>query len=122
LIYFEALTQKNKEKAGVNNVAFLKGRIEQIPLPADSVDVVISNCVINLAPDKSLVLNDAFHVLRPEDALRWQTSCRRGRFQTSCDRTWKPGSAVSPAREPSPCLTSRRIESRGERGAIPSAL
>jgi arsenite methyltransferase len=60
-----ALAQQNKAKAGVTNVAFLKGRIEQIPLPAASVDVVISNCVINLAADKSLVLRDAFRVLTP---------------------------------------------------------
>jgi len=60
-----ALAQENKAKAGVTNVAFLKGRIEEIPLPANSVDVVISNCVINLAADKSLVLRDAFRVLKP---------------------------------------------------------
>jgi ubiquinone/menaquinone biosynthesis C-methylase UbiE len=60
-----ALALENKAKAGAANVAFLKGRIEDIPLPANSVDVVISNCVINLASDKSLVLRDAFRVLRP---------------------------------------------------------
>jgi ubiquinone/menaquinone biosynthesis C-methylase UbiE len=60
-----ALAQENKAKAGVTNVAFLKGRIEDIPLPAASVDVVISNCVINLAADKSVVLHDAFRVLKP---------------------------------------------------------
>jgi ubiquinone/menaquinone biosynthesis C-methylase UbiE len=60
-----ALALENKAKAGVNNVAFLKGRIEAIPLPASSVDVVISNCVINLAADKSVVLRDAFRVLKP---------------------------------------------------------
>ena len=60
-----ALAQENKAKAGVSNVAFLRGRIEDIPLPANSVDVVISNCVINLAADKSLVLRDALRVLRP---------------------------------------------------------
>lgn len=60
-----ALAQENKAKAGVSNVAFLKGRIEDIPLPANTVDVVISNCVINLAADKSLVLRDAFRVLKP---------------------------------------------------------
>jgi arsenite methyltransferase len=60
-----ALAAANKAKAGVANVAFLKGRIEDIPLPAASVDVVISNCVINLAADKSLVLRDAFRVLKP---------------------------------------------------------
>lgn len=59
------LAQSNKEKAGATNVAFLKGQIEDIPLPAHSVDVVISNCVINLAADKSRVLKDAFRVLRP---------------------------------------------------------
>jgi len=60
-----ALAQQNKEKAGLPNVAFLKGRIEDIPLPARSVDVVISNCVINLAADKGRVLRDAFRVLKP---------------------------------------------------------
>ncbi len=60
-----ALALENKAKAGVSNVAFLKGRIEDIPLPTNSVDVVISNCVINLAADKSVVLRDAFRVLKP---------------------------------------------------------
>jgi arsenite methyltransferase len=60
-----ALALENKAKAGIHNVAFLKGRIEDIPLPANSVDVVISNCVINLAADKSAVLRDAFRVLKP---------------------------------------------------------
>jgi len=60
-----ALALANKARAGATNVAFLKGRIEDIPLPANSVDVVISNCVINLAADKSLVLRDAFRVLKP---------------------------------------------------------
>ncbi len=60
-----ALAMANKAKAGATNVAFLKGRIEDIPLPANSVDVVISNCVINLAPDKGAVLREAFRVLKP---------------------------------------------------------
>lgn len=64
-----ALAQRNREKSGLTNVAFLKGRIEEIPLPANSVDVVISNCVINLAADKSLVLNEAFRVLKPAGRL-----------------------------------------------------
>src|ERR687896_738145 len=51
-----ALAQRNAREAGVSNVHFLKGVIEQIPLPADSVDVVISNCVVNLSPDKAAVL------------------------------------------------------------------
>jgi arsenite methyltransferase len=60
-----ALAQENKAKAGVTNVAFLKGRIEEIPLPANAVDVVISNCVINLSADKGQVLREAFRVLKP---------------------------------------------------------
>src|SRR5215467_3488043 len=60
-----ALAQENKAKSGVSNVAFLKGHIEAIPLPAQAVDVVISNCVINLAADKGKVLREAFRVLRP---------------------------------------------------------
>ncbi|HKD73856.1 MAG TPA: arsenite methyltransferase, partial [Ktedonobacterales bacterium] len=60
-----ALALENKAKAGTTNVAFLRGRIEDIPLPNDSVDVVISNCVINLAADKGQVLREAFRVLRP---------------------------------------------------------
>jgi arsenite methyltransferase len=60
-----ALAQENKDKAGVTNVEFLKGHIESIPLPANSVDVIISNCVINLSGDKRSVLAEAFRVLRP---------------------------------------------------------
>ncbi len=60
-----ALANENKRKAGVSNVEFLKGEIENIPLPDNSVDVIISNCVINLSGDKARVLNEAFRVLRP---------------------------------------------------------
>ena len=60
-----ALAQWNAREAGVANVSFLKGVIEQIPLPADSVDVVISNCVINLSTDKAAVLAEIARVLRP---------------------------------------------------------
>jgi arsenite methyltransferase len=60
-----ALARDNQRKAGVKNVEFLKGDIQAIPLPSQSVDVVISNCVINLAPDKSAVLAEAFRVLKP---------------------------------------------------------
>ena len=58
------LAQKNKTAAGATNVEFLKGHIESIPLPASSVDVIISNCVINLSTDKDKVLDEAFRVLR----------------------------------------------------------
>ena len=60
-----ALARGNQRKAGVENVEFLKGEIENIPLPENSVDVVISNCVINLSADKDRVLREAFRVLRP---------------------------------------------------------
>ena len=60
-----ALANENKRKAGATNVEFLKGEIENIPLPDNSVDVVISNCVINLSADKGRVLREAFRVLKP---------------------------------------------------------
>jgi len=60
-----ALARENQQRAGVANVEFLKGEIEHIPLPDASVDVIISNCVINLAADKDVVLCEAFRVLRP---------------------------------------------------------
>jgi arsenite methyltransferase len=60
-----ALANENKRKAGLENVEFLKGEIENIPLPDNSVDVIISNCVINLSADKDRVLREAFRVLKP---------------------------------------------------------
>jgi arsenite methyltransferase len=86
-----ALAQRNARAAGASNVHFLKGLIEQIPLPADSVDVVISNCVINLSTDKAAVLAEIARVLRPggrigisdivaEDRLTRAERARRGSF------------------------------------------
>jgi len=60
-----ALAQANKAKAGITNVVFLKGQIEAVPLPAASVDVIISNCVVNLSPDKDATLHEAYRVLKP---------------------------------------------------------
>ena len=60
-----ALARENQRQAGIENVEFLKGEIENIPLPENSVDVVISNCVINLSSDKQRVLREAFRVLKP---------------------------------------------------------
>jgi len=60
-----ALARRNAEEAGVRNAIFLKGLIEQVPLPADSVDVVISNCVVNLSTDKAAVLAELARVLKP---------------------------------------------------------
>ena len=60
-----ALARANQKKSGITNVEFLRGEIEHIPLPNDSVDVIISNCVINLSADKDAVLREAFRVLKP---------------------------------------------------------
>jgi ubiquinone/menaquinone biosynthesis C-methylase UbiE len=64
-----ALARRNSEKVGITNVEFRKGNIEALPLPDASVDVIISNCVINLSPDKQQTLDEAFRVLKPGGRL-----------------------------------------------------
>ena len=138
-----ALAQRNAADAGATNVEFLKGHIEAIPLPADSVDVVISNCVVNLAADKPAVFREIARILRPggrigisdivaDDALSAEQRAERGsyagciagalstsEFRAGLDAAGLTGISITPTHEVVPGMVSAIVKATKPTGAGP---
>jgi SAM-dependent methyltransferase len=109
-----ALALENKAKSGATNVEFLKGHIEAIPLPSSSVDVIISNCVINLSGDKRRVLEEAFRVLKPGGRFAVSDIVVRGELPAKVQDSLALWTGASPARsrKSSSCSCSAKWDSR----------
>ena len=117
-----ALARENQRKAGATNVEFLKGAIEAIPLPDNSVDVIISNCVINLSSDKDAVLREAFRVLKPGGRFAVSDVVVRGEVPAEIRRNMElwVGCIAGALRKPSTprsCGPPASPKSRSSRGA-----
>ena len=82
------LAKQNAQKAGVTNVQFLRGEMENIPLPSEEVDVIISNCVVNLSPDKDAVLREAYRVLKPNGRIAIADIVTRGALPDVIKENW----------------------------------
>ena len=82
------LAKQNAAKAGVTNVQFLRGEMEDIPLPSEEVDVIISNCVVNLSPDKDAVLREAYRVLKPDGRIAIADIVTRGQLPQVIKENW----------------------------------
>ena len=102
-----ALARANAAEAGAGNVEFLKGQIEAIPLPAETIDVVISNCVINLSTDKPATFAETYRVSSPAAASGSPTWSPRTGSRPRLGPSGAPGSAASPAPSPEPSTWPR---------------